>query len=252
MFYKKSSVLFFCLLIVIALGYNTLAKNNQLEFPRVREAKKNTDHFCKKLFRDQNLTFPNNNIFIRIFKHEKVLELWAKDQQKSTYKKIVDIPICAASGKLGPKRQQGDRQVPEGFYYINNFNPSSQYHLSMQINYPNKLDLAKTTNPADPGNLIFIHGECASIGCVAVENEPIEALYWIAAEAKAAGQNRIPVHIFPCHMSSLRYKIKTYLERDQPALLSFWENLKTGFDYFETHKQLPKISVNSKEEYLIQ
>jgi murein L,D-transpeptidase YafK len=32
---------------------------------------------------------------------------------------------------------EGDYQVPEGFYYITEFNPASNYHLSLGINYPN-------------------------------------------------------------------------------------------------------------------
>ncbi len=252
---NKVGILIVGLLLLVFCGYKisqamNVSKKSQLEFSRVRAAKTNKADYCKQLFEDQNLTFPNSNIFIRIFKFEEELELWAKDKNGTNYKKVVSIPICAASGKLGPKRQQGDHQVPEGFYHINLFNPNSKYHLSMQINYPNKLDMAQTTNPANPGNLIFIHGECASIGCVAIQNEPIETLYWIAVEASNLGQQKIPVHIFPCRMNSLRYKIKTYLERDKPALLSFWQNLKTGFDYFEKHKQLPKISVNNGEEYI--
>jgi len=42
-----------------------------------------------------------------------------------------------ASGKLGPKRQQGDMQIPEGFYHISGFNPASNFYLSLRINYPN-------------------------------------------------------------------------------------------------------------------
>ncbi len=44
------------------------------------------------------------------------------------------------AGTLGPKRMQGDYKVPEGFYYINEFNPKSSFHLSLGLNYPNASD----------------------------------------------------------------------------------------------------------------
>jgi len=245
-------LLFIFLGISLAIASNNVFKEKQLTFKRVRTAQTFSADQAASLFQSKGLEFPNNNIFIRILKFEEVLELWSFHSKKDKYVKVKEYEICAASGNLGPKRQQGELQVPEGFYHINLFNPNSKYHLSMQINYPNKLDLRQTTNPDNPGNLIFIHGGCASIGCVAIGDEGIEELYWIALEAKNAGQSKIPVHIFPCHMKSLRFKIKRYLERDNPSLLNFWANVKTGFDYFEKHKQLPSISVNNGEEYIIQ
>ncbi len=45
------------------------------------------------------------------------------------------------AGTLGPKTNAGsDYQVPEGFYYINEFNPKSSFHLSLGLNYPNASD----------------------------------------------------------------------------------------------------------------
>ena len=41
--------------------------------------------------------------------------------------KIAEYKIVAKSGILGPKRMEGDLQVPEGFYYIDRFNPASSY-----------------------------------------------------------------------------------------------------------------------------
>ena len=52
----------------------------------------------------------------------------------------VSYPICAGSGDLGPKRERGDGQVPEGLYEIDRFNPTSRYHLSLRVNYPNLSD----------------------------------------------------------------------------------------------------------------
>ena len=54
------------------------------------------------------------------------------------------------SGTTGPKRAEGDYQVPEGFYYINEFNPNSKYHLSLGLNYPNASDKI-LSDSIDPG-----------------------------------------------------------------------------------------------------
>jgi murein L,D-transpeptidase YafK len=77
------------------------------------------------------------------YKEEQELELYAKNKAEVTFKKIARYSICQKSGQLGPKRKQGEDQVPEGFYHIDRFNPASFYHLSLGINYPNAADQKK-------------------------------------------------------------------------------------------------------------
>ena len=52
-------------------------------------------------------------IFLRIFKASKELELWVQGRERFRLFRI--YTICAASGELGPKEQEGDLQSPEGF-----------------------------------------------------------------------------------------------------------------------------------------
>ena len=219
-------------------------------YERVRQAKEFTHKQSQKLFKDKGLTLSKSKIFIRVFKFEGILELWAAHNNKDQYTKIKDYPICAMSGDWGPKRQQGDFQVPEGFYRISNFNPTSKFHLSMQINYPNESDKIRTTNPSDPGNYIMIHGNCVSIGCIAIQDNAIEELYWISLNASRL--NKIPVHIFPCRLNAFRYKIKRYLKKDNTKQLYFWNELKKGHDHFQKTKTLPKITTNAKGQYTTQ
>ena len=94
----------------------------------------------RTLFEKQGYEYPPQNIYLRIFKDEQILEVWTKRDVDKTYKKVCDYEFCATSGKLGPKRQEGDLQIPEGFYYIDRFNPNSNFFLSLGINYPNKSD----------------------------------------------------------------------------------------------------------------
>lgn len=111
------------------------------------------------------------------FKQEKVLELWAEHNDKWVF--ITDFPILAASGRPGPKLQEGDRQVPEGEYKFTFLNPNSQYDVSMKINYPDKFDkqYAVQDGRTNLGGDIFMHGSNLSWGCLAMGDDVIEDLF---------------------------------------------------------------------------
>jgi murein L,D-transpeptidase YafK len=132
-------------------------------------------------------------IYLRVFKSEQELEIWIQDS--TAFRLFRTYPICRVPGLLGPKRKEGDLQVPEGLYWIEVFNPKSTYHLSLGINYPNASDRI-LADPKTPGGEIYIHGDCVSVGCIPITDEKIREVYLLALEAKNAGQNQIPVHIF--------------------------------------------------------
>ena len=60
-----------------------------------------------------------------------------KNNAYKGFKLLKIYDICRVCRNLGPKRRAGDCQIPEGFYYVDAFNPASNYCLSMRINYPN-------------------------------------------------------------------------------------------------------------------
>jgi hypothetical protein len=143
----------------------------------------------------------------------------------------------------------GDFQVPEGFYYINEFNPRSNYHLSLGLNYPNASDKI-LSDSLQPGGDIYIHGSCVTTGCIPVNDDQIEELYVLASLAKSQGQDFIPVHIFPIQFNnpkSAEYLAK-YL-RDFPEYRRMSEELADVYEYFNRTQQIPVISVNKKGEY---
>jgi murein L,D-transpeptidase YafK len=220
----------------------------QNKFPRVQTAIKEKGETVKAIFAAKKLSYPPQEIFIRVFKREGVLELWSHSANKFVL--VKEYKICAASGNLGPKRRQGDNQVPEGFYYVDRFNPVSNFHLSLGVNYPNESDKILGAS-GNLGGDIFIHGNCVSIGCMAITDDQIKELYLIAVDAKAAGQNRIPVHIFPAKMNQTGMKHLTAEAAQNQTLLSFWRNLKEGYDAFENNRRLPNISVDKKGQYII-
>lgn len=183
-----------------------------------------------------------NPTFIRIFKQENVLEVWIA-QNDGTYRLYRSFPICIFSGTLGPKKIQGDKQSPEGFYNVtrNALNPNSQYHLSFNLGYPNAYDRAHGYT----GDLLMVHGECKSVGCYAMGNDQIEVIYALVALAFKKGQTSVPVHIFPFRMTATNMS----LYKDHEAY-DFWEQLKPGFEYFEQWRRVPQMIVKDKRYYV--
>lgn len=223
---------------------------HQISFSRVAEARDATDGELRLLFHDKGITYPAPEIFLRVFKHERVMELWARSAADSTFTLMKEYRVCALPGQLGPKVKMGDFQVPEGFYYIDEFNPQSAYHLSLRVSYPNLSDRLRREVVALGGD-IFVHGGCETVGCVPIEDQNIKEVYWLAAQAMDAGQQIIPIHIFPTRMDDqgMRWLESTF--EPDPSLLEFWNNLAEGFDYFEATHSVPWITVAQDGRYTI-
>jgi hypothetical protein len=145
---------------------------------------------------------------------------------------------------------QGDYQVPEGFYYINEFNPNSTYYLSLGLNYPNPSDKI-LSDIEHPGGDIYIHGSCVTVGCIPVTDKQIDEIYITAAYAKNNGQDYIPVHIFPIRYSNKRSAdYLTNLSKSDGQLKAFADNLERVYDHFEITHQLPVIMTNQNGDYV--
>lgn len=235
-----------CFLLLSLTNSDFLTEHKQ--FLKVKQAFRECEGTVISNLNDKNISITDLNILIVVYKEENKMLLYVKNRNDDTYQKVKEFPVCYASGELGPKRREGDHQVPEGFYHINIFNPHSTYFLSLGINYPNKSDLLKTT--ADrPGDNIFIHGHCASIGCIAM-GDAIKEIYVYAVHAKNNGQHNIPVYIFPFEMNALNTWNHKQINATNPGLVSFWNNLWQGYIKFSTnHKEL-RYSVNNKGDYV--
>ncbi len=236
--------------ILILFGTISYAdfKGSQMKNKRVRTAYSQKGELIKKMLDAQGIKPESVQIFIRAFKKERILQVWGKNKSDKTYKPLVSYPFCWTSGELGPKRRQGDMQIPEGFYVIDRFNPWSNFYLSLGINYPNQSDRL-LGNKRDPGGDIFIHGACVTIGCIPITDDKIKELYLLAVEARNNGQQNIPVHIFPARLTAQEMKNLAWLHGKNKGLVTFWTNIKEGFDYFETHKRIPQVSILPGGEY---
>lgn len=162
----------------------------------------------KSLFLKAHVAYPPDEIALLAFKKERVVHLWAKDDNK-LWRYIHTYPLTAFSGRLGPKLKEYDRQIPEGIYRLRNFNPFSSMHLSMMINYPNHFDRLQASKDGRKklGGNIFLHGKSFSVGCLAIGDKAIDELFLLAYRV---GLNRVQVIIAP-----------NDLRREKPATSTF-------------------------------
>jgi murein L,D-transpeptidase YafK len=111
-----------------------------------------------------------------------VLQVYAAGEDEA-FHFVCAYPVLAASGILGPKLREGDRQVPEGVYRIWELNPNSRYHVSLWIGYPNEFELARAAEEErwEPGGEIMIHGGASSTGCLAMGDPAAEDLFVLVA-----------------------------------------------------------------------
>ncbi len=222
-------------------------KEKQLQFTRVKEAYQTKEITVKKLFNHKNLNYQGYQLFLRAFKKEGKLEVWIKPKGESKYQLLTVYDVCSSSGRLGPKRREGDRQVPEGVYHISHFNPQSNFYLSLGLNYPNKSD--KLLGHTNPGSAIYIHGDCVTIGCLPMTDDKIKELYILAVEARNSGQTIIPVHIFPTRLDNAGIAmLEQEKDVDQNTIL-FWKNLQSIYLDFESEKTLRKVQISSSGQY---
>lgn len=222
----------------------------QKGFARPGDAWKRKEDTLEKQFAAKGLVWPAKYIYIRSFKYDGQMEVWVKNERKEAFKFFKTYKICALAGTLGPKRMQGDYQVPEGFYYINEFNPNSTYYLSLGLNYPNASDKI-LSDSLHPGGDIYIHGSCVTVGCIPVTDQQIDEIYMLAVSAKNNGEDYIPVHIFPIRYNNKRSAAYlANLTKNDGQLKLFEEKLEAVYDHFETTHQLPVIMNNGNGDYV--
>ncbi len=243
---NRFAILFFsalCLGFVKPEGF----KQEQLKYKTVNTAYTEKWQTVKDKLTKAGIDTSHFEVFIRVFKNDAKLEVWARSGTGKQFALVDSYTICQSSGNLGPKRREGDGQVPEGFYSVSVFQPASEFYLALGVSYPNKADRINGDKKS-PGGDIMIHGNCVTIGCIPMTDDKIKEIYIMAVEARNHGEQNIPIHIFPTHMNN---EGMTFLQQSNPdkTLLDFWKNLKKGYDYFETKKTLPEVSINLTGEY---
>ena len=187
-------------------------------------------------------------LFIRIYKtsapgaaDQGRLEAWLRAGD-GKYVLLRAYPVCARSGRLGPKLKEGDRQSPEGFYMVGpeRMNPRSRYHLSFNLGFPNAHDRANGWT----GSFLMVHGKCVSIGCYAMTDPVIEDIWTLMQAAFREGEKRVPVHIFPFPMSDENLE-RWMKEHPGWRWAGFWRELQEGWRMFEQTRTPPAVSTRA-------
>jgi murein L,D-transpeptidase YafK len=183
-------------------------------------------------------TTPSSPTLIRTYKKEAELEIW-KMKSNGEYGLLKTYPMCRWSGQLGPKKREGDMQVPEGFYTIapGQMNPNSHYYLAFNVGYPNAYDRAYGRT----GGNVMVHGVCSSAGCFSMTDEQVADIYAIARDSFNGGQREIQLQSYPFHMTAgnmAKFRLDPNID--------FWKNLKDGSDHFEVTKTEPSVLVCGK------
>lgn len=226
-------------------------KKEQLRFPKVKQAYKDKEAYTNELLQSKNLKKTDFELLIIVFKHEAILEAWGRPLGKKdeSFVLLKSFDICASSGDLGPKRKEGDLQVPEGFYHVSYFNPQSDYYVSLGVSYPNESDKI-LSDKRRPGGSIAIHGNCVTIGCMPLTDNKMKELYILAVEARNNGQKEIPIHIYPFRMTKENFK-KISPEYSSKTI-KFWENIRTMYDFFEKNKSITHIGCDRTGSYIFE
>jgi murein L,D-transpeptidase YafK len=239
------------LLVCVSVGISisqvkpSAFKSAQLKYSKVKAAYDTKWPKLKEDMKALKLYAEGYDVYLRAFKSEKKMEVWLKNTGDITYTLFRTYDICATSGTLGPKRQEGDGQVPEGFYTIDLFNPTSNYYLSMRVSYPNAGDqILKTGKNA--GGAIMVHGNCVTIGCLPMTDDKIKELYVLCLEAK--NRNRtVKIDIFPVKLTTENMKVLQ--DNYSKEYISFWNSLKPAYDHFEKNHSTRKVYTDAKGRY---
>lgn len=183
-------------------------------------------------------------VFCRIFKEEHEFELWMKREGGSEFSLFRTYKLKEWSGKPGPKRQPGDRQTPEGFYYVSpgRLGSDSIDRLGFDLGYPNQYDRFHSRW----GEPCLVHGDTPSPGSFAVDETSMIEIHVILAAALQKGQPFVRIHCFPFRMHDDRMdaKIEAWPENE-----SFWSDLKLGYDFFEIMRQPPNVTITTRGNY---
>lgn len=180
-------------------------------------------------FHRARVSYPPSDVALLAFKKERRMELWAQDNTNRKWSYVHSYPLTAYSGHLGPKLRERDGQIPEGIYNLTAFNPFSQWHLSLMINYPNNFDKIQAAKEGrrQLGSDIFLHGKNKSVGCIAVGDKAIEQLFLLT---RRVGLKHVKLVIAP---NDMRYAKPATTMLAQPRWLpQLYSQIKSSLRTF--------------------
>lgn len=121
-----------------------------------------------------------------VFKSRREMVLFRDGRELCRYR------VSLGRSPVGRKTRAGDHKTPEGDYSLDSKNPSSGFHLAMNVSYPNSVDRERAAREGvDPGGLIMVHGIKNGLGwlgrlhrladwtdgCIALTNPEMDQFY---------------------------------------------------------------------------
>ena len=224
--------------------------NGAAEPERVAAARASKIAGLKAKFEHAGVAYPARQILVRVLKREGLLELWAGNAASAPLALVASWPVCWSSGVLGPKRREGDGQVPEGVYALDKLNPHSQYYMSVHVSYPNEADRAagRRLGVDRLGGDIMVHGNCVTIGCIPIGDGPIEELYLAIFDSHL----KPPIHILPARLdeAGLAHVLELDVGEDVRRL---WKDELAPIDRaFERERRIPRVSIDAQGHYRLE
>ena len=179
-------------------------------------------------FASAGLDWPPRELAFIAFKDIRRLQVFGRDGPEDRWRFVKEYRVLGASGTLGPKLLEGDRQVPEGVYAVDSLNPNSRYHLSIRLNYPNSFDraVARQDGRENLGGAIMIHGNTLSDGCLAMGDPASEDLFVLAA---LAGERNVRIIISPTDFRDPDSRVPNFLA---PWLRDLYSGLRSALQDF--------------------
>ncbi len=192
---KSRLLIIGCLPLVLLAAYAATSLTKKTVEERVKQYGPAARARLEPHFKKAAVPYPPTRLVLVGIKDERRVELHAAGTD-GRLRFVRYYRVLGASGELGPKLREGDRQVPEGIYPIESLNPNSRFHLSLRVGYPNAFDRAKGQLDGRDrlGGDIMIHGSNISIGCLAMGDEAAEDLFVLAADT---GIKNITVFLTP-------------------------------------------------------
>ena len=243
------------LLALLLPGFSPLAAQSLL-----RRLSTAHGEFWTRAFGDSR--WRERRIGIVVVKQRRMLHVVRQGARRDT---VATFPVCAMPTTPGFKAREGDGRTPEGIYRIPLLNPSSSFHLSMKLDYPNAVDNARHARQSrlaggrwSQGGDIYIHGDCASIGCIAMTDEVIEKLYLLVASLPA-GRRQLRVLVLPFDTDAQYEQMyihadTTYREHGDAywlLLRDHMQNMRALWNYYMRTGRIPDAVAARDGTYVI-
>ena len=220
-------------------------KQMQMNYPVVKSIYEKHWAIIADSLRQRKILPDSFNMYIRVFKYEKELEIWMKNSGEVKYRLFRSFYLCATSGDLGPKKYNKDGQIPEGFYEIISFNPKDKYkYLALKLDFSNAVDRQMANEPLNTS--VFIHGTCEITGDIVLDKTDMEWLYILCVEARNR-KNILYIDTYPCRFTEENEKLLLNYPKKN---IRFWSNIRDAYLYFEENKWLPRVNADNKGQYI--